>query len=161
MNSKTMTNPQHTYDSALVLRCGALGVFGWITPGKPIILTQFSVLDDLVWSKVSGHYAIINDREYAVFRFHGNIWLRLDCFEQLLTTPVVTTFALKNNDYVAVLTLRIDSRSFQVEESVPESFRNDPTADHISMEDALWTYRVHNVLRDQETMRSYWGFAGW
>ena len=145
---------------AVMVSTGHPREFARIAPGQTLrSLGPLQVSGD-DWKRISGNYARIAENFFALYRLNGVLWLRLGDRELIVTPKLYTKLSFEDDDRLAILVVQSESLQVEVREAIPESTRCDPIADHMSYEDALWTYCVHHALHDENSRRRFWGLAG-
>jgi hypothetical protein len=155
----------HTFVDVLQHEAVVVGMrhpreFACIAPGQTLrLLGPLQARGD-DWKRISGNYTRLSENVFALYRLNGVLWLRLGDHELRVTPHLRTKFSFEDDDRLAILVVQSESMQVEVREAVPEYLRGDPIADHMSYDDSVWTYCIHNALRDEHSRRIYWGCAG-
>ena len=138
-----------------ILKCSNARQFLRVIPGRHTVEPVLVEPDDeTIWSRVSGECVDIDGRLHALYWQTGILYLRIAEIE--LVVPERAESALRAAGGTLVLHLKIAGREFEITEVIPEWLRDNPTADHLDFEGAMWTYSVHEVLSEPGGRQGYW-----
>lgn len=134
--------------------------FSSVVPNDPRIHSVVWPADDeSIWQQVSGEWVRINDVAHALYRHSGQLFLRTGELDTRVDDRTRSEFQIVNGR--AILRIHMSTSVIEIIEPVPAWLVQNPTTDHMTCEDHLWTYRVHGVFSDPDGRRRFWGLNGW